>query len=82
MSVAQPDDVANHRHDGSGAGVALGDLPPLIGPRAGAPQLSERSKCNYIHYKLFLKGRCAGKYIIGHFIFFLMNLKSYFQWLN
>lgn len=41
MSVAQPDDVAYHRHDGGGAGVALGDVPPLIGPRAGAPQLSE-----------------------------------------
>lgn len=41
MSVAQPDDVANHRHDGGGAGVALGDLPPLVGPSAGAPQLSE-----------------------------------------
>lgn len=41
MSVAQPDDVANHRHDGGGAGVALGDLPPLVGPSAGAPKLSE-----------------------------------------
>lgn len=43
MSVAQPDDVAYHRHDGGGAGVALGDVPPLIGPRAGAPQLSEET---------------------------------------
>lgn len=53
MSVAQPDDVANHRHDGGGAGVALGDLPPLVGPRARAPQLSEikEKKCIYIYYK-------------------------------
>lgn len=43
MSVAQPDDVAYHRHDGGGAGVALGDVIPLIGPRAGAPQLSEET---------------------------------------
>ena len=29
VTVAKADDVANHRHDGCGACVALSDLPPL-----------------------------------------------------
>ena len=46
VTIAQTDDVANHGHDGGGAGVGLHHLPPLPGPCAGTPQLSAQAPHN------------------------------------
>lgn len=40
VTVTQADDVANHGHDGGGAGVSLRHLPPFAWTCAGAPQFS------------------------------------------
>ena len=46
VTIAQTDDVANHGHNGSGAGVGLHHVPPLPGPCAGTPQLSAQAPYN------------------------------------
>ena len=40
MPISKSDNVANHWHDSSGAGVGLGDTPPLCSTCTWTPQLS------------------------------------------
>ena len=51
VTIAQTDDVANHGHDGGGAGVGLHHVPPLPGPCAGTPQLSAQAPYNPVSPK-------------------------------
>ena len=41
VTVAKADDVTNHAHDSSGAGVGLSRTPPLRGTGGGTPELPE-----------------------------------------
>ena len=57
VTVAQANDIANHGHDSSGAGVGLHHLPPLPSPCAGTPQFPANAQRNPFSSNTLLAGR-------------------------